>query len=181
MGATVIGSNTLGRVWKYTERVKGKIRRESHLTVLPPFIATYEEASDINLGCMSTSVLSTHPINAAIFEMRGLDLMEFNGEEFLHFPITVHMTGPETWEAYVLRTRQRLVDSGISFASEIPKEHRPHINIFAGKYLSKDQSIAALISESQNEPALYFNADYLTLYAKYKNGWRILSHDPALE
>lgn len=184
LGATVASPQALRRIQTYTERVigpLGKDLREKHLTILPPFRATYQEASDINLGSMTATLLSIHPSNSVIFAIRGLDVMEFDGESFLHFPVTAYTDCVETWEEYVLRMRQKIVDYGITFQSAIPDEYIPHITIHGGKSLSSDRSIAALIKESRNEPPLHFHPVCITLYAKYRRGWDALSEDPTGE
>lgn len=179
IGATIATRQALERVDRYEMRLLGEVNRseEKHLTILPPFLATYEEASEINMGCAMSSILSTHPMNTTMFAMQGLDIMEFGGVQFLHFPIQTFTTG-ESWADFVLRIRKRLHELKLEFRHPIPKEYRPHITLMEGEHLRGDRSVQALIRESIKESKLHFHATYLTLYAKYKRGWDTVSSDP---
>jgi len=147
---------------------------------MPPFVASYREASDLNFGGLLAGLLSTHPINTTLFSIRGLAIMEFQGMEFLHFPVEAS-SSRESWEAYVKRVRGNLISAGIFPREAIPEEYCPHITIYGGKNLSKDKEVLRIIERSQLEPALYFHAVFLNLYTKYKRGWGMLSRDPAEE
>lgn len=184
LGATIVTHQALSRVKTYKEKILGPSQKddeEIHLTVLPPFLTTYNRASDINFGCGSASIFSRHPINTTIFTIRGLDIMDFGDESFVHFPVQAHTQGEETWEMYVLRTRRVFLEMGMSFKSAIPEDYRPHITVYGAKNIASDRSIASIVRESRKESVLHFHAAYLTLYAKYKHGWGVLSHDPAKE
>jgi hypothetical protein len=182
VGATIVSHQALNRVQTYEKNLhrSSEQAKEKHLTVLPPFMATYEEASDINLSCALSSILSTHPINTTVFAMQGLDIMEFGGLQFLHFPIEAFAT-KEPWADFVLRIRERLQELKLEFRYPIPDEYRSHITVFEGKNLQDDRGIQALIRQSHKEPALHFHALYLSLYAKYNHGWDVLSFDPTQE
>jgi hypothetical protein len=179
LGATIVSHQALTRVKAYTEKITGPVDDvyEKHLTVLPPFLASFEDASAINLGCAGASILSTHPINTTIFAMKGLDVMGFGGMSFLHFPIQTFTTG-EPWNDYVWRVRKKLREHKVDFRHPIPDEYKPHITIHEGKNLGSDRSMTSLIRESKREPVIHFQAYYLTLYAKYKHGWDTLGDDP---
>lgn len=187
LGATITTHQAVDRVRFYADFVsisfgkKPKRETDGHITVVPPFRASYETASSMNLGSGLATLLSSHPINTTMFSIRGLSLMEFGGKEFLHFPVSAHSTGNETWEMYVKRVRDGLADLGIEMREEIPNEYRAHITVFGGKNLSKDKDVLRIIDRSLQEPPLYFKAAFLTLYTKYKRGWDMLSYDPASE
>jgi hypothetical protein len=180
VGATIASPQALNRIHAYEKKLKGEIKQgERHLTVLPPFWATYEEASGVNMGCTLASIQSSHPINTTLFGIQGLDIMSFGGVQFLHFPVQT-FTQEEPWSAFVLKVRKRLRELKLEFRHPIPDEYRPHITVSEGKGLS-DRSTRAIMRESKKEVPLYFNATYLTLYAKYKSGWHTLSSDPSRE
>lgn len=182
LGATVVTHQACERVKKYREKVLGpeEVRQEElHLTVLPPFETRFHEASELNVGTALLTLLPRHPVNTTIFEMRAMDVMEYGGEHFLHFPIAAYGSGPETWQEYVLRVRQQFIDRGFCFKQPIPPGYRSHITVCGSKDLSSDRSIQRLIQESRREPPLFFRVAFLTLYAKYRHGWDMLSHDPS--
>jgi hypothetical protein len=181
LGATIVSPQALVRVKAYADKVQGFSEKmaEKHLTILPPFFADYKAASEINVGCAGASILSSHPIHTTMFEMRGLNVMEFEGKQFLHFPIRTFTQGGEPWETYVLRVRERLQEFKFEYRHKVPEdEHLPHITIHEGEKLDSDRGIREIVRRSRQEPPLYFQAFYLTLYAKYPHGWDTLTYDP---
>lgn len=153
--------------------------KDRHITIVPPFQTTYEIASKINVGGLTTTLLSTHPINSTLFSIKGLDIMEFEGTEYVHFPVRSYATGRESWDDYIVRVTKNLANIGVLPQDRTPEERRAHVTVFAGKNLSKDKDVRRIVKESQCEPELFFHAVFLNLYTKYPHGWDMLSHDPA--
>lgn len=183
LGALIIDHQALGRVNPYRRRLLGAAEEvgEGHITVFPPFRATYKDASSINMDCGCASIKSNHPMNSTIFEMRGLEILEFEGEGFLVFPLQAYTAGEEQWGSYVLRVRQRLKDAGIAFKDAIPQEYRPHMTLCRMSDISNRINVEKIVAESKKELPLYFRTAYLTLYAKYKKGYAAISGDPSCE
>jgi hypothetical protein len=183
VGATVVDHQAVNRVQAYEDVICASFGKESkkpherHITVIPPFKATYVQASAVNLGGALATILSTHPTNTTIFSIQGLDVMGFEGEEFLHFPVSAHSTA-EMWTDYVQRIRRKVLEAGIELRGPIPEEYRAHITVFGGKNLSKDATVKRILKKSRSEPALYFRVVYLTVYTKYPHGWDTLTYDP---
>lgn len=88
LGATIVTHQALIRAKSYTNKVKGfsKEINEKHPTILPPFFASYEDASDINVGCATASLLSSHPMNTTTFELRGVGTYGIRRHAISAFP-----------------------------------------------------------------------------------------------
>jgi hypothetical protein len=184
LAATIVDHQALGRMNSFRKEFLGYCEdlKETHLTILPPFKTSFEAASDINFGCDIAFLKSMHPTHTTIFEMRGLEILKFGGEDFLVCPVTPYVpSGSETWGNYVLRVRERLTNFDIEYAGAIPDEYRPHATVCRVKDVSVRRTLSKAIAESRRLPPLYFRVTYLVLHAKYKHGYAMLSDDPARE
>lgn len=184
LGALIVDHQALDRINAFRKTLLGcsQDAEEAHLTILPPFRTSYENASAINVGCGMVSLMSMHPMHTTLFEMRGLEIIDFGGEDFIVCPVTPHAPpGQETWEQYVPRIRQKLTDLGISYKEQIPSEYRPHVTVCRKKEVSARFSLKKAIAESETAHPLYFRVTYLVLHAKYKDGYSMISIDPARE
>jgi 2'-5' RNA ligase len=198
IGLTVVSRQALRRVNTYHDKLCAlfgfeKIqKKEVHITLVPPFHSTYEEASRINLGCAVSTLASTSISNTTLFGMHGLEVMKFEGDTIIHFPITAHkrtaedledetdemLTKTTNFRARVETLRKQITSFGGEIQQPLPEGYTPHITVLAGKNL-EHRALEKVIQESKQESPLYFHGTFPTLYAKYKGvGYLDLSDDP---
>ena len=189
LGATVVNKGIIFRTQRYTDKVRSlfgvdlTIENERHITIIPPFQANYVMASDINLDCAMSTLLSTHPLTNTVFSIEEMQVMSFGELDVVHFPVRVHKKSPNdnSFVEYVQALRRKIRDLGIKFKTGIPREYRPHITVLVGEKLHEDPRLQAILKESDREKPLFFRSAYPTLYADYSHsGWQTLSQNPAL-
>lgn len=186
LGGTIVDSEVLARVQEYENLIhilqnKGAVTKpERHITIVPPFLADYETASRINIGCMTATIFSKHPLTSTLFQICDLTIMTFEGLEILCFPVEVHTgdTKDGVFIDYVKALRQKLISFGIQYKEKIPEEYKPHITVCIGENLSKNEDVQSLITKSKQDNVIRFRSGYPTLYTKTKEGWGDLSNDP---
>lgn len=186
LGGTIVNQVVLKRVQDYEDRVhelfarENIVKHERHITIVPPFLASYQIASEINTKCAMASLLSTHPLTATRFFLQHLEIMSFEGLDILHFPIRVDERTPGAemlFIDYVKTLRERFSTFGIKFKNKIPTEYKPHITVFTGENLRDSSGVCSMLRESKRQKPLLFYSGYPSLYTKCKEGWGDLSRD----
>lgn len=187
LGGTVVDQRVISGVQGYEDNARklfGKetiTRNERHLTIAPPFLASYETASNINIGCMMATIMTNHPLTKTRFSIQALDIMAFEGLEILCFPVEIQADTKEEkafFVQYVKELRLKLLEYGIQYKEKIPAEYKPHITVFVGENLSNNEGVQSLIHQSKGDTPRRFRSGYPTLYTKTTEGWGDLSYDP---
>lgn len=187
IGLTVVRMEVLTRVNAYKKKVDGLLGRiksplnEAHITLVPPFHTDYKTASQINLGCALSTLCSTSIVNDTVFCIGGLEVMHFEGDDIIHFPIWVKNGkegATEIFKNKVTSLRQKIKGLGGELRQPIPEEYTPHISVCTS-WRGKDQKLRMILTESKHEPVISFRATYPSLYAKYKGlGYQDLTYNP---
>ncbi len=168
--------------------------KECHMTLVPPFHTTYQEATSINLACARAKFFETHPLITTRFSLGTMSIMTFGGSAILYFHVTFPGGEGERliFQDYVMAMRNRVEScEDFSFREAIPKNFLPHITILSlqdrkGEYvvetmLRGNHDIQEMLEEySSITRILSFLIAYPTIYARYANGWKPLSHDPCI-
>jgi hypothetical protein len=184
LGLTIVNKEVLARVHSYKEKCTGqentKKLKEVHITLIPPFFTTYEIASAINVGCMASTLQSNSIINATRFSLQSLDIMKFEGETIVHFPVKTHTKekgdNDHSFAERVNALRRQIQELGGELRLPVPNTYTPHISVSINGIHNRLKDVAM---KSKEDEILYFKASYPTLYAKYPGiGYRDLTSNP---
>lgn len=187
LGGTIVNRDVVNRVQEYensASRIFKKVvmtKEERHMTIVPPFLASYTTAKGINLKCVAAAAMPGHPLTTPQFMVRDLQIMNFEGLDILHFPIRVDEKTPGAemlFVNYVKALRTKFRTFGIQFKGEIPNEYKPHITVCIGENIKDNEEILSLINESKRLKPLLFHSGPPRLYTKCKEGWGDLGCDP---
>lgn len=189
LGATIINPHVQKRVQRYSDHARARLGfdtvvlpPELHITILPPFITTYESASHLNLACACATTITNHPLVSSRLSIQKLATMKWDNETILHFPVNFfHGLHPEyVFADYVKALRLKIIDSGeFVWKEAIPETFHPHLTVLEVERTRYADRLEKLVQQSNKDLPLHFSVGYPTIYAKYKTGgWYPLSQDP---
>lgn len=201
LGATIVGDEASRRVQHYSDLARSRvgldavIHQDIHITILPQFELTFEDATHFNLACGCSSLIPNHPLVSTLLIMKSLALLSWKEKHILHFPVTIPSQNNSAWtgkfithkmrnvdrfSAYVSALRRKVASYGsFSWKEEVPANFFPHITLLTFESSSRVNSVSGIMRGSGNEVPLSFNVGYPTIYANDgTGGWYPLSHYP---
>lgn len=187
LGATVVDYSVVRNVARIKNKANSvlglntQVEDECHITILPPFRATYEQATILNLNCSMATLVPNHPLTVTPLQIQRLSIMVWRRKSFLHFPVVVEesLFYTRDFMNYVTEIRERVLSLPyFTWESDIPPTFRPHISVLSFRGLERREGIQKLVKASQSEKPILFHVSYPTVYARYGAEWHPLSHDP---
>ena len=152
-----------------------------HITFTPPFLASYEIASRVNLAQIVHTGKLFNEFNdedsneqTSSCTVLSPSWMKFNGIDILHLPVILN----PVLKNFIDKLRQNILDNGLAYVNPIPDtEYYPHITIAKGKGLCVKQED---VFKKQFFDPIHTNLVQIDLLAKYvATGWQWLHSDPS--
>lgn len=170
---------------QYRVTLRAEVVNTPHITLIPPFVTSYEEASGLNLKFAASTLLSSHPLTRVMFSVRGLESMIWENKLILHFPITIYSPDEikSDFTDYINCLRKRISEglSVFSWKNSVPEKWNPHITVAVIKdYIRREEmlELEKLIAESTEEGEYLLTTGHANVFAEYENGWEELSRSP---
>ena len=174
-----------------------EILSECHMTLVPPFHTTYEEATALNMGAAFSRLRAKHPLMRTRFSLRKMMTLVFADSSTLCFQIKIlgGVHQEKGFTTYVEQLRKEVFTCDhFNWRKAVPLTFTPHITILSSQDIAKEQKkildgnpilwnkgIRALVEEiNKRKETLPFLIAYPTVYAKYDDEWRPLGNNPVL-
>lgn len=174
IGLSVFAPAAIRRVNDYRQKVCDifgydlVLVKEVHIMLVRSFHTDYRTASALNVALTLHKKESGAALRSTIFWIEGLELMEYDHEDILHFPVHVFGQRDEggnfakSMESY----RHILGSFGVKIRHPIPPNYTRHISLLSVKGISTNKRVRRMIKESKSVSQISFQATYPTVYVK---------------
>lgn len=166
---------------------------ECHITIIPPFHTTYEEASKINLRCAMATCMTDHFLLTTQFSLGKMMSLIFGESSSLCFYVYTKDKKAD-FDSYIQAARKSVINcKHFKWRTLPPSIITPHITILNLQDIPKSRKVGTLASlplpwnpqvralvEKHNTTtrSIDFLVTYPTLYAKYGDRWEPLRERP---
>lgn len=198
IGATIVNPYLLNWINEIRERIALALNvekpsliksKECHITLVPPFYTTYEEATALNTSFAVAQLLRSDPVHRIEFLLGRLMTLTFQTQASICFKIHIPDEDAKVeLQKYVKMLRRKVVSTDqFAWREQIPSVWNPHITVVSGQDTGTEQRILLwnpklrkIVTETKQDlRKLTFLTGYLTIYAKYGyRGWQPLSSNP---
>lgn len=185
IGVPIINRDVLSRAYHYADRLETMHRRKHTeveqrcVTVIPPFLCSWEECAHIMNLCRLANFENNY-ITKVSYSVKGIYVMSFETELLFCLRVKKVTSGLETAEFLktIKALKRDLAKLGVEYVPA-PLEYRtPHIELFRRQKIKTNpllipRSVLNVVERSRKEDPVCFTSGKITLYQQDERGaWK---------